>query len=62
MRLARGLLSRPKLPVIDELSLGLAPIVLDLLFPVLARLNREGLSISLVDQMARYALAVTHRT
>ena len=62
LAIARGLLSRPKLLVIDELSLGLAPIVLDLLFPVLARLNREGLSILLVDQMATYALAVTHRT
>jgi branched-chain amino acid transport system ATP-binding protein len=62
LAIARGLLSRPKLLVIDELSLGLAPIVLDLLFPVLARLNREGLSILLVDQMASYALAVTHRT
>lgn len=62
LAIARGLLSRPRLLVIDELSLGLAPIVLDLLFPVLARLNQEGLSILLVDQMASYALAVTHRT
>jgi branched-chain amino acid transport system ATP-binding protein len=62
LAIARGLLSRPKLLVVDELSLGLAPKVLDLLFPVLVELNRTGLSILLVDQMASYALSVTHRT
>jgi branched-chain amino acid transport system ATP-binding protein len=62
LAIARGLLSRPKLLVIDELSLGLAPKILDLLFPVLVDLNREGLSILLVEQMASYALQVTHRT
>jgi branched-chain amino acid transport system ATP-binding protein len=62
LAIARGLLSRPKLLVIDELSLGLAPKILDLLFPVLVDLNRDGLSILLVDQMASYALQVTHRT
>ena len=62
LAIARGLLSRPKLLMVDELSLGLAPKVLDLLFPVLLELNREGLSILLVEQMASYALKVTHRT
>jgi branched-chain amino acid transport system ATP-binding protein len=62
LAIARGLLSRPKLLVVDELSLGLAPKILDLLFPVLVDLNREGLSILLVEQMASYALQVTHRT
>jgi branched-chain amino acid transport system ATP-binding protein len=62
LAIARGLLSRPKLLVIDELSLGLAPKILDLLFPVLVDLNRDGLSILLVEQMASYALQVTHRT
>ena len=62
LAIARGLLSRPKLLVVDELSLGLAPKILDLLFPVLIDLNREGLSILLVEQMASYALQVTHRT
>ncbi len=55
-------LSRPKLLVVDELSLGLAPKILDLLFPVLVDLNKAGLSILLVDQMASYALQVTDRT
>ncbi len=62
LAIARGLLSRPRLLVIDELSLGLAPKILDMLFPVLTELNRQGLSILLVEQMASYALAVTHRT
>ncbi len=62
LAVARGLVSRPRLLVIDELSLGLAPRVLDMLFPVLSALNRDGLSILLVEQMASYALAVTHRT
>ena len=62
LAIARGLLSRPKLLVVDELSLGLAPKVLDVLFPVLVELNRAGLSILLVEQMASYALRVTHST
>nr|WP_249209859.1 ABC transporter ATP-binding protein [Bradyrhizobium manausense] len=62
LAIARGLLSRPTLLIIDELSLGLAPKILDLLFPVLIELNRAGLSILLVEQMASYALQVTHRT
>jgi branched-chain amino acid transport system ATP-binding protein len=62
LAIARGLISRPRLLVIDELSLGLAPLILDMLFPVLSALNRDGLSILLVEQMASYALAVTDRT
>ena len=62
LAIARGLLSRPTLLIVDELSLGLAPKILDLLFPVLADLNKQGLSILLVEQMASYALQVTHRT
>jgi branched-chain amino acid transport system ATP-binding protein len=62
LAIARGLLSHPKLLLIDELSLGLAPRILDMLFPVLTALNKDGLSILLVEQMANYALSVTHRT
>ena len=62
LAIARGLLSKPKLLVVDELSLGLAPKILETLFPVLIDLNRQGLSILLVEQMASYALQVTHRT
>jgi branched-chain amino acid transport system ATP-binding protein len=62
LAIARGLLSQPKLLVVDELSLGLAPKILDMLFPIIASLNERGLSILLVDQMASYALEVTGRT
>lgn len=59
--IARGLMSRPRLLMIDEVSLGLAPKILDFLFPVLVELNRQGLSILLVEQIATRALAVTSR-
>jgi branched-chain amino acid transport system ATP-binding protein len=62
LAIARGLLSRPKVLIIDELSLGLAPRIIEQLFPVLIDLNRQGLAILLVEQMASYALAVTSRT
>ena len=62
LAIARGLLARPKLLMIDEVSLGLAPKILNFLFPVLARLNQEGLSILLVEQLATEALAVASRT
>jgi branched-chain amino acid transport system ATP-binding protein len=61
LAIARGLQSRPKLLLIDELSLGLAPKILDLLFPVLVDLNGKGLSILLVEQMATMALRVSQR-
>jgi branched-chain amino acid transport system ATP-binding protein len=47
--------------MIDEVSLGLAPKVLQFLFPILIELNRKGLSILLVEQLATEALAVTDR-
>lgn len=62
LAIARGLLSKPRLLIVDELSLGLAPKILDMLFPILAGLNARGLSILLVEQMASYALQVTDRT
>ncbi|NBT34735.1 MAG: ABC transporter ATP-binding protein [Betaproteobacteria bacterium] len=61
LALARGLLAKPKLLMIDEVSLGLAPKILQFLFPILTRLNSQGLSILLVEQLATEALAVTDR-
>ncbi len=61
LAIARGLASNPKLLVIDELSLGLAPRILETLFPVLQQLNRNGLAILLVEQLATQALSVSHR-
>jgi branched-chain amino acid transport system ATP-binding protein len=62
LAIARALMSRPKLLLCDEPSQGLAPIVIQGLFEVLARLNRErGLSILLVEQNANLALTIAHR-
>lgn len=61
LAIARGLASNPKLLVVDELSLGLAPRILETLFPVLQQLNRDGLAILLVEQLATQALQVSHR-
>jgi len=58
LAIARGLMAEPKLLIIDELSLGLAPKIVDQLMGVLAELNRGGLSILLVEQLASYALAI----
>jgi branched-chain amino acid transport system ATP-binding protein len=61
LALSRGLMSRPDLLMIDELSLGLAPKVVSELFEVLVRLNRQGTTILLVEQLAWLGLGVCHR-
>ena len=59
--LARGLMSEPKLMMIDEMSLGLAPMIIADLFKVIKRLNAQGISILLVEQNARQALRIADR-
>ena len=62
LAIARALMSRPRLLLCDEPSLGLAPLITQELFGVLKRLNaEEGLSILLVEQNANLALKVAHR-
>lgn len=58
---ARGLMSRPRLLLVDELSLGLAPMIVEQLFETLSEINREGTSIVLVEQFVHMALEATHR-
>jgi branched-chain amino acid transport system ATP-binding protein len=58
---ARGLMSRPRVLMMDEPSLGLAPILVQEVFETLGRLRREGLTILLVEQMAWMALEVCDR-
>jgi branched-chain amino acid transport system ATP-binding protein len=58
---ARALMSAPRLLVVDELSLGLAPIIVEQLFKILARVNAEGTSVVIVEQFVHMALANTHR-
>ena len=59
--IARGLMSEPKLMMIDEMSLGLAPMIIADLFTVIKRLNAQGISILLVEQNARQALRIADR-
>jgi len=61
LAIGRALMSAPKLLLIDELSLGLSPIVVDALLDRLAALNRDGLSLVLIEQFVHRALAVADR-
>jgi branched-chain amino acid transport system ATP-binding protein len=61
LAIARALMGRPKLLLLDEPSLGLAPAIIDELFATLAQLRDQGVTILLVDQMAALALAVADR-
>ena len=62
LAISRALMSRPKLLLLDEPSLGLAPIVTQGLFRVLAELNRDnGTSMLVVEQNAQLALGIAHR-
>jgi len=59
--IGRGLMARPKLLMLDEPSLGLAPVVVRAIFEDLARINREGTTILLVEQNVRRSLELAHR-
>jgi branched-chain amino acid transport system ATP-binding protein len=61
LAVARALMSRPRLLMMDEPSLGLAPLVVEHIFEIVRTLNREGLTVLLVEQNARLALSVAHR-
>ncbi len=62
LAVGRALMSRPKLLMLDEPSLGLAPIVIDLMFETIVRLNQQkGLTILLVEQNASLALEICQR-
>ncbi len=61
LAIARALMARPKLLLLDEPSLGLAPQLVTQIFGVIKELNEQGVSVLLVEQNARMALKIAHR-
>jgi branched-chain amino acid transport system ATP-binding protein len=61
LAIARALMARPSLLLLDEPSMGLSPILVDAIFKIVQDINRQGTTILLVEQNARMALRVAHR-
>jgi len=59
--IARGLMAKPKILMLDEPSLGLAPILVQEIFEITRAVNREGITILLVEQNVRQTLSFCHR-
>jgi branched-chain amino acid transport system ATP-binding protein len=61
LAISRGLMARPKLMMLDEPSLGLAPIIVNQIFEILKEINQSGTAILIVEQNALKALAISQR-
>lgn len=61
LAIARALMSRPKLIMMDEPSLGLAPIIVQGVFEIIKEINQQGVTILLVEQNANMALHAANR-
>lgn len=61
LAIGRGLLSRPKLLILDEPSLGLAPLLVGEVFDTVRKINSQGMTILLVEQNVNHALAISDR-
>jgi branched-chain amino acid transport system ATP-binding protein len=61
LAIGRGLMGRPKVLMLDEPSLGLAPLFVEGLFDTIVKLNKDGIPILLVEQNVRDALEISHR-
>jgi branched-chain amino acid transport system ATP-binding protein len=61
LAMARALMARPRLLMLDEPSMGLAPVIVDKIFEIISRINKEGVTIFLVEQNAKKALAAASR-
>ena len=60
LAVGRALMSRPKLLLLDEPSLGLAPVLVEQLFAMVQTINRSGTTVFLVEQNARKTLEIAH--
>jgi branched-chain amino acid transport system ATP-binding protein len=61
LAIGRALMGKPKLLMMDEPSLGLAPIIVEKIFKMIKKMSEDGLTLLLVEQNARMALAIAHR-
>lgn len=61
LAISRALMARPKLLLLDEPSLGLAPIIIQQIFQIIQRVNANGTTVFLVEQNANQALRIAHR-
>ena len=61
LAMGRALMARPKVLLLDEPSMGLAPLLVETIFRIIRTINAEGTTILLVEQNARMALQVAHR-
>jgi branched-chain amino acid transport system ATP-binding protein len=61
LAIARGLMMNPRLLMLDEPSMGLAPVLVELIFDIIKALNEKGTTILLVEQNALMALSIAHR-
>jgi len=61
LAIGRGLMQRPRILMLDEPSMGLAPVLVELIFDIIKKLNEEGTTILLVEQNAQMALSIAHR-
>lgn len=61
LAIGRGLMAEPKLMLMDEPSMGLAPVLVEQIFDVIEEINQQGTSILLVEQNAQMALSIAHR-
>jgi branched-chain amino acid transport system ATP-binding protein len=61
LAIGRALIGRPSLLLLDEPSMGLAPLVVERIFEALAKLNKEGLTMLMVEQSTEMALSLAHR-
>jgi len=61
LAIGRAMMARPKLLLLDEPSMGIAPVLVDRIYETIEEINKRGTTILLVEQNANYALGVSHR-